>query len=381
MAVLSWRAGLLACSLFVLALEAFPDPLILHAREREKAGDLEGSAALLSSWLASNPAASASPAVFAAYLRIEQNLPVLLEVSRQFLVSAKGVPGAASQFDRIARLLDLSGRIEEARNAYLQASAEGSPDSALVSAFLLSFQMNDAESMSATLQELAGKGGSADLLLHALSDMRIGDRAAARAALIGVADQAGSPELALKAIWILYQSDVSSGDPAARAALRSRLGPRFASAPETAIAEGPASSGAKVARAVVVEMPTPVLLDTAPPAGSGTTGTAPAPVVAAPVATAPAAPVPVAPAPAAAAISSTLKASVQAGSFLMKENADDLLSELSKRGFAPVVVRERAQGRDRYRVLAGAGLEAEAAKALLKRLSAEGFSGFIVTEK
>lgn len=381
MAVLSWRAGLLACFLFALALEAFPDPLILHAREREKAGDLEGSAALLSSWLASNAGASASPAVFAAYLRVEQNLPAMLEVSRQFLISAKGVPGAASQFEKIARLFDLSGRIEEARNAYLQASAEGSPDSALISAFLLSFQMNDEESMSATLQRLAGKGGSADLLLHALSDMRTGDRAAARAALIGVADQVGSPELALKAIWILYQSDVNSGDPAARAAMRSRLVPRFASAPEAAIAAGPASSGAKTAHAVVVVMPTPVLLETVPPAGSETGGPAPVPTASATATPAPGPLSPTTPAAATAAISSTSKASVQAGSFLMKENADDLLSELAKRGFAPVVVRDRVQGRDRYRVLAGAGLEADAAKAVLEKLSAEGFSGFIVTEK
>jgi len=60
------------------------------------------------------------------------------------------VPGAAFQFDRIARLFDLSGRIEEARKCRIsKPAAEGSPDSALVSAFLLSFQMNDAESMSA----------------------------------------------------------------------------------------------------------------------------------------------------------------------------------------------------------------------------------------
>ena len=49
------------------------------------------------------------------------------------------------------------------------------------------------------------------------------------------------------------------------------------------------------------------------------------------------------------------KVSVQAGSFLMKENADDLVTELSKRGFAPVVLHETTQGKDRYRVLAAAG--------------------------
>jgi cell division septation protein DedD len=65
----------------------------------------------------------------------------------------------------------------------------------------------------------------------------------------------------------------------------------------------------------------------------------------------------------------------------MKENADDLVSELSKRGFTPVVVGETVQGRDRFRVLAGTDLEAEAAKALLKNLSEQGFGGFIVSDR
>ncbi len=365
---------LIACFLLTLTLDISADPLIRHAREREKAGDLEASAELLSSWLASNPGASGSPEVFASYFRIEQDLSSLLEVSRQFLASAKGVPGAARQFDKIARLFDLSGRIEEARSAYLAASAEGSPESALFSAFLLSFQMNDAESMSAILRKLAAKGGSAELLLRALSDLQAGDRAAARAALIGVADQTDNPELALKALWVLYRSDVSSGDPAAGALSRSKLRSRFASAPETAIAAGPTAPGARLARAVVVEMPTPFVSDAA------STSTLPLSVPSSGQ-TPQAVPAPIAPPAESPAAVSSPKVSVQAGSFLMKENADDLLSELSRRGFAPVVVRETVLGKDRYRVLAGTGLEAEAARAILKRLSDEGFRGFVVADK
>ncbi len=150
-----WSA--VACLLLTFALRADADPLILHAHEREKAGDFEASTALLSRWLALNPGASGSPEVFADYFRMEMDLHALLEVSRQFLVSAKGVPGAAYQFYRVARLLDLSGRIEEARNAYLAAFSEGFSESALVAAFLLSCQMNDARSMEESLQKLAGK--------------------------------------------------------------------------------------------------------------------------------------------------------------------------------------------------------------------------------
>jgi cell division septation protein DedD len=398
-----WSA--VACLLLTFALRADADPLILHAHEREKAGDFEASAALLSRWLALNPGASGSPEVFAGYFRMEMDMHALLEVSRQFLVSAKGVPGAARQFDKIARLLDLSGRIEEARNAYLAAFSEGFSESALVAAFLLSFQMNDARSMEESLQKLAGKGGSAEILLRALSDMQTGKRAAARSALIGVADQTGNPDLALKALWILYQADNKHGNTAAASLSRSRLGSRFASAPETAIAVGPAAPGAKTARAVVVEMPTPGLSEAVPSTASPAAAPVPAQAVLEPAASLPAASgAQAAPTPPAAAPDSgtpttppntaapaaqeilpgagpAVRVSVQAGSFLMSENADDLVSELARRGFASSVVREMVRGGDRFRVLAGSGLEAEAAKAVLKKLSDEGFRGFIVADK
>ena len=267
-----------------MSREPLADPLIRHAREREKAGDFESAAELFSSWLAANRGASGSPAVFSAYFRVEQDLPALLQESGQFLVSARGVPGAAPQLERIARLFDLAGRIEEARNAWLAAFAEGAAESSLVSAFLLSFQMNDSVSMSSTLEKLSGKSRVADLLLHALAEIRKGDPAAARPALLEVAEQTASSELALKALWVLHKADVRSGDPAASAWSRSRLKARFASAPETAIA-APAGTAAKPSRAVVVEMATPVALEVSPAAdASAATPSAVTPSVTAPVA-------------------------------------------------------------------------------------------------
>jgi cell division septation protein DedD len=272
------------------------------------------------------------------------------------------VPGAAVQFERIARLFNLAGRIEEARGAYLAAHSEGAPDSTLVSAFLLSLQMNDAEMMSASLAQMSGTGETA--FLRALWDARAGDSTAARAALVGLADQTGNPELALKALWILYEAARSSGDSEGQGTLRAKLTRRFGPSPETALAAGPFPGGA-APRATVVQMPAPDPLEirqslpavSAPPAASENT-----------LSGAPGLP------------SSPLMA-VQAGSFLMKENADDLVSELNKRGFSPVVVHETAQGKDRYRVLAGTGLELEAAKIMLKRLSDAGYRGFLIQMK
>jgi acylphosphatase len=395
------------------------DPVVEKAQQLEKAGDPEGAAKVLSTWLAANPGSAQSSTVFDVYMRTEGELPTLLEESARFLKSGKGVPGAAAQFERIARLYDLAGRVEEARDAYVAAHAEGAPDSTLVSAFLLSMQMNDTSTMAATVEQISAKGGAVDLLLRALSDTRSGDRAAAHAALVGLADQTGNPEVALKALWVLYQAARDTGDAAGQASARSRLTARFSGAPETALASGPIPGGSTTPRAVVVQMPAPGPFESAPPAAP------PAPAASNPAPAAPSPPAPdtappapsagtkpsavsassagslppaSAPAPATdpsavppsgvaapqaltASASSSPVLSVQAGSFLMKENADDLVSELSRRGFSAVVVHDVTQGKDRYRVLAAQGLGMEAAKAVLQKLSDSGFRGYLVQEK
>ncbi len=287
--------------------------------------------------------------------------------------TAKGAPGAGEHFARIARLLDLAGRTEEARDAYLAACAESPSDSALASAFFLSLEMNDSEGMAEAQEQLSNGGGSRQLLLRALAQLRAGERSAARATLRGLADQTGDPDLALKALWVLYQSSLEQGAAAEQAAARAKLRSRFAPAPETALAGGPPSPASDARKPAVVSSPSPDIL----------LGAQAAPVPsAAPVTTqVPAPPAPETAPPPAAQPQSTGKVSVQAGSFLMKENADDLLAELTKRGFTPSMIHEVVQGKDRYRVLAGTGLSSDDAKALLQRLSKEGFQGFPIAER
>jgi hypothetical protein len=65
----------------------------------------------------------------------------------------------------------------------------------------------------------------------------------------------------------------------------------------------------------------------------------------------------------------------------MKENADDLVAELTRQGFTPVVRQESLQGGDHFRVFAATGLDGEQARTLIARLKKLGFSGFAVTEK
>jgi cell division septation protein DedD len=363
------------------------DALLQRAADSERSGNLDGAASALAEWLSANPGAAESAGVFDSYLRVEQDFPKLLQTAAGFLKTGRGVPGAAAQFERIARLFDLSGRIEEARDAYLAANAEGAPDSTLVSAFLLSLGMNDAQSMSAALERLKGRSPSSEILLQALSDLRVGDRAAARRALLGLAEQTGNPDLALKSLWVLYQDAQGAGETAGQSDARAKLGRRFASAPETLLAAGAPGPGSPAGRQVVLPAPAPDAISAGTPAAA-----APAPLPKAPEASpavagqpqpsspgpsTPAAQAPSGPTAAAAAV----RYSVQAGSFQMKENADDLLLELGKRGFSATVLHDLSQGWDRWRVFAGSGLERDAAEAVRTKLSAAGFTGFLIQDK
>jgi cell division protein FtsN len=349
------------------AITAHGEPVLASAQQLEKAGDQEGAARLFSAWLAANPGASGSAAVFEEYLHAEHSLQPLFDESARFLRSGKGVPGAAVQFERIAHLYDMAGRLEEARDAYLAACSEGGPPALLVSAFLLSLEMNDSGKMTAILDQIAETSESSELLRAILAD-HAGDPAA-RMTLLGIADETASSELALKALWLLYEDAKNSGDAAGQAVVRSKLAERFAAAPETSLAEALPPTSATASRPIVVQLPAPGHFE----GGS----TAPAETMQ-PQTLHP--PTDSLPSSQTAPPSSSL-VSVQAGSFVVKENADDLMSELARRGFVPVLVHEFAKGKDRYRVLAGSGLTIDAADGVIRKLSDAGFRGFLVQEK
>ncbi len=381
------------------------DAVLDRAHEREKAGDVQAAASLLASWLSANPGAAGSPAVFGDYLRVEQDFPVLLDRAAVFLNTARGVAGAAQQFQSIARLFDLAGRVEQARDAYLAAYAEGAPDSALVSAFLLSVRMNDTDSMAGVLKKLAGSSASAGILLQAIWDLRAGNLTSARTALVGLSEQTGDPELALRALWILYESAAEAGDAAGQSSARSGLAARFGASPESALAGAASPSASTAGRTIVVEAPAPGSLEPVPtpdaasapavptapaaPTAPATVGPPDVPASAAgqtsstaadaAVISSPA--IPSAPQDAAPPAPSAPKYSVQTGSFGMKENADDLCLELGKQGFTPAQVHDVAQGKGRYRVFAASGIDAEAARQVVARLAAAGFYGFVVRDR
>jgi cell division septation protein DedD len=72
--------------------------------------------------------------------------------------------------------------------------------------------------------------------------------------------------------------------------------------------------------------------------------------------------------------------SVQAGSFQMRENADELVKDLSRAGFEPLVREASVQGKILYRVFAATGLDRDSAARLLERLRAAGYAGITVSD-
>jgi cell division septation protein DedD len=338
---------ILMASLLLASVPLEADPLILRAQQREKAEDAEGAARLYAAWLQNNSGAPGSARVFSSYFRLENDYLALRDASLKFLVTARHMTGAGDQFTAIARLFELGGMTEEARNAYLCAWEEGAPDTTLVSAFLLSLEMHDTDAMSKSLTRLKTKGGAMETLLGILAAINAGDAGASQAALLSLADSSGDRNISLKALWTMFALARASDDTKAQADARGRLSTGYPGAPETALASSP-----QMPR--VILYPSPEVFS-----ASETANAAPAEPQAAQAA----------------------RLSVQAGSFQVKENADDLSAELSKRGFLPVQKIETIQGKEHYRVLAGTGLDMDQARALISKLLQAGFSGILVTEK
>jgi cell division septation protein DedD len=367
------RTALALLFLLGATLAAPAETILEKAEARVKTGDREGAARLYGSWLEANPGASSSASVFSRYFSLEEDFLTLVDASEKFLSSGRGVPGSAPQFALIARLLELSGKRDIARDAYLAAYEEGAGDAALVSALLLSLQMDDREALAKSLPQLKGRGAAVGTLLASLAALQAGNDPVAQENILSLAEAAGDPDLLLKSLWVLYAGAMSRGDDTSAAELRTRIQERFPGSPESVIA----ARATAAVRSVVTLAPSPSAFTRPEPPGPAAAPPYPETQPAAPVSAAPLSPAPALPAP----VSPVATIAVQAGSFQMKENAEDLVAELTRRGFSPVVRQESIQGRDHFRVFAATGLDSEQARSMIARLKQLGFSGFAVTEK
>jgi cell division septation protein DedD len=345
------------------------DPLIAHAQRMARSGDNESASRLYRSWLELNADCPGSATVFSRYFRLETDVPALLDASEHFLSYSTGSSIVGEQFLRIARLLELAGRTEAARDAYLKAYAATGSEAALLSCALLSLEMNDIDSLVKSRESLNGKSGQFDSLVSALISLQSGDDVTARSALLSLADNETKKDISLRVLWIVFSSAQASGDQKALAEARKRMSSGFPESPETVLAS--AGTSAERGGASVVALPRPDL-----PAVGALPGSAASAAAAQPVE-----PLTAPPDPAVAPQPVATRMAVQVGAFQVRENADDLVTNLLKIGFRPSVREESIQGVVHYRVFAGTAMDPDQASQLLSKLVQAGFSGFLVVEK
>jgi cell division protein FtsN len=186
-----------------------------------------------------------------------------------------------------------------------------------------------------------------------LIDLGSGNLASAGEKLAEAARSASDPRLGLAALWALLEWARLSGDPAALEAASAEITARYPGSPEQALAAGTAAPVPRPGQFVSAEK-----------------GPAPAPAV-----------------PGVGSLPRTEgpaegggRFGVQAGSFKVRENADELAADLSRKGFVPAVRVDTKEGKSLYKVLAGSGLDRAAALEVLARLSGAGYAGLLISE-
>jgi len=367
-------AALLGVALPQLSLAG---PLLADAA-RSGASDRPTEARTLAAWLDANPGAPGSSRVLDAYLDAEQDLGRAIQVTLRFVATCAGAPGAAPRLHRVAQLLSLAGRVEEARGAYLASYRAGGQDRDLLEAVLLSLEMNDGSAASRELAEYQTRGGAEVDRYGAVLSLALGKSAGAGAAQV---PSSAADDLTLKSLWIAYVAALASGDAPAISNASAALSSQFGGSPEAVIAAG-GSTGRE--SPIVTAYPSPPLSAPEPADPSAPAAPpvfelpAPEPPSAAPAPAQTTAPAAGSPTPVPSAPDSRL-VGVQAGSFRVKENADYLAHDLQSKGFSPSVREQIQDGKSLYRVIVAAGISPADAAALLDRLAQAGFGGLIVS--
>jgi hypothetical protein len=317
------RAAVAALAAFLLLVSATPrvdaeTPDLSEAGRREQAGDREGAIGIYRAWLRESPDPARVDAVFAELFRLETDLTDLLD-----LASTPGI--GPEPLLALSRLAEMSGRLEEARTLAERARQAGAGVEAMITTALLALEMNDAEAIAGALDSLRAKGDAWEVVVDGYRDIAAERWDLAREKLARAAESSADPRIALAGLWGLYECSRRSGDAEGTAAAAAAIGRRFPGAPEEALTA------------------TGLPGDAAPLVKAGAF-------------------------------------SVQAGSFLVRENAEELAADLAEKGFHPVVLEETSQGKSLFKLYAGIGMEREAALSLADSLRRAGYAGFLISE-
>jgi hypothetical protein len=271
---------------------------------------------------------------------------------------------------RMGWLFELSGDLEEAAALYRREFSDHRTASALDAAARLEIEMNDTPADVGTAGSYPdGHNG----IVSGYRALQLGDPVKARRSFAQVLDSPWSQEAQLQAMYGLFLAALPGKDPGEIHAAAELLGASFPLSPEYAIARVQGSGGGTGApRIFLASVPgqfldndlrdgPPPLTET-PPGSSSTTQSGQAQRQDG------------------GAIKPAQRVSIQVGAYQMRENADDMVSELKKRGFPAEVRQISISGKAFYKAFAAVSLEETRAKDLLVRLREEGFEGYLLPE-
>jgi tetratricopeptide (TPR) repeat protein len=294
-----------------------------------------------------------SPALFSAfggYFRLESDLDCLLKVSESLLSRTKNTDLPPGLTAKIARLYELSGRPDEARALYQKELGAGG---SFVSAVRLLLEMNETDEADALL---ASNPEADNGVLAGQAALQRGDVSAARVLFKKALEKPDNEGDSIRAMFGLFSAAAAEGDRKRMEEEAARLTKLFPLSPEAAITRDPArAAGAPEARIRIATVPARYfgekdvaeLSSKEPAAGATETG----------------------------------RVSVQAGSYAMRENAEDMRNVLMGKGFSASIRESGDPGRKLFRVFAAESISPEDAKNVVLVLQKYGLYGFIVPER
>jgi hypothetical protein len=343
-----------------------------EALRMEKTGEKVASLRIYKTLIAQLPPGAELYSSFEGLFRLESDVGSLVGSARTLLEEAGSSPPPRGLSGQYAMIAELSGDLETAAGLYrMEYDVSGSED-ALRAAIALAIEMNDLETAGILIPKCGDSGQKARF--HAESALQEGDTASAQEIIAAFLSQEKSSDGSLAAMIGAFSvaAALSNREDAVNAA--ERLAADFPLSPEAVIANA-AIQGENGGKARIFAAPVPSqFLVSAHAAGSS-------PRVPAPDASsADAAPHPQEP-----ALKDPVKTaepkrnvSVQAGSYLVRENAEDMVKVLHEKGFIAVVREQVISGKTYFKALAATSTDISEAKKVLEELRVKGFDGVLI---
>ncbi len=371
-------AGIVRAVFLLLVVSVNPIPSyaqsesLQEALSLEKTGDKEASTRVYKLLIARLPPGAELYSSFEGLLRVESDVDSLVDSARTLLGKAgsstppHGLPG------RYAVICELAGDLVTAAGLYrVEFEASGSED-ALHAAIALAIEMNDLDTAGALIPKCGDPGQKARFQAEAA--LQEGNSSSAKEALAAYLLHVKSSDLPPAALFSSLSVAVAISDREGAIRAEERLAADYPLSPESVIATT-AIKGDDGGKTRIYAAPVPAQFLV------GVQSTEASPSVPAPEPPgASAAPLPAESAPEDASVPAPPKrnVSVQAGSYLVRENAEDMARVLREKGFSAVVREQVISGRTYFKALAAASTDISEAKKILDDLRKKGFDGVLI---